>query len=727
MVKYNFMNIFATQTDKFTERVLFLNVDPILIGLDYSNTNLYRKDSNDIPFEKEGKFYIGYVDKSEQSYDTFENIIPIDSVINFDKVSVDTFRNMSDDIWSCHVNNSSSLLEIDKLNIYSEIDNSNERGGQRAIFLSIKLSDILTNELKKIADEKFLTNFRMVNSVFRFNKFKPTDNLFKRHYDTPFSDKSHSMYSKYTMIIYLTSGENPKGILKFNEDEIIQSIKTGNCIIFDQSKNHKGRPFIDEDKFFIRTELIYYIPPHEMEQDSNLASYFNSACYFTKMSKTSPEYSLHASRLFNELAPLRFQETRDEIKVPLIIKRLNGVIYITNGNNYYFSKKYSLKYIATLILQDYFGNDKIESLEFNREESIGDFLEIANIFYNNVNQLDLNTIDHICKNIDKHIIIQERQCELCDDFSPTSKKIYDNSFNNCVRLLKETSKNDTVVLFNGKIYVNGDNIIITDKAIIFKTNELDKGINFASCQCGCFRSEEYISFETKTAESFSLPNINYTTGEKSFKLSIDMFNNGFIFKSKFNFYQPHTFKPNEKDKLDFIQDDTVTKELFNMLIDNYDSDEEIDIFNKNKKLPKFKTSEKVVRFKECTAPIKDLKPKEIKFDKFGRVGSKKALSQFVKFSKEIVPAQYNTGQFGNLSFSGLKLGHWSDQYGISIPKDETPFNDNVAPSNYKSGPIFNPIDLDEIKVKDDKKDEEETIDWGVTEKDIYLSLKEEDF
>ncbi len=48
------------------------------------------------------------------------------------------------------------------------------------------------------------------------NDFSPSDNKFSVHYDTPFVDHRNKHYSLYTLIIYLTEGENKeKPALKF--------------------------------------------------------------------------------------------------------------------------------------------------------------------------------------------------------------------------------------------------------------------------------------------------------------------------------------------------------------------------------------------------------------------------------------------------------------------------------------------------------------------------------
>lgn len=129
-------------------------------------------------------------------------------------------------------------------------------------------------------------DFSHVNNVFRLNNFAPGDKKFKSHYDTPFADKSNDLYSKYTMIIYLTGntyppkdGSTSPPPLRIADINFAQ-IKPNQCIIFNQKFEHEGNAYDDNDKIFIRTELIYKIK--DFKFDKSIAEMFNRACYMTK-------------------------------------------------------------------------------------------------------------------------------------------------------------------------------------------------------------------------------------------------------------------------------------------------------------------------------------------------------------------------------------------------------------------------------------------------------------
>lgn len=169
------------------------------------------------------------------------------------------------------------------------------------IFSSIHLSNQLSNLFKnhKVLGKDFVT----VNHVFRLNHFTPSDAKFKSHFDTSFADKQRDYYSKYTLLIYLTGGKG-KNVLRI-EDQSFDEIDPMSCIIFDQKYEHEGNPYEDNDKIFIRTELIYKI---SVDYDEKVASYFNKACYFTKESiiNNSEEFKHYSSELFNKVAALRY-------------------------------------------------------------------------------------------------------------------------------------------------------------------------------------------------------------------------------------------------------------------------------------------------------------------------------------------------------------------------------------------------------------------------------------
>ena len=83
-----------------------------------------------------------------------------------------------------------------------------------------------------------------MNHVFRYNKFEPSDNKFISHYDTPYYAKVTKHYSKYTLILYLTSG-TASPILKVGDNFNIQEIRLMENEIWDDYWFSSDIPLID--------------------------------------------------------------------------------------------------------------------------------------------------------------------------------------------------------------------------------------------------------------------------------------------------------------------------------------------------------------------------------------------------------------------------------------------------------------------------------------------------
>ena len=228
-------------------------------------------------FLKVKNYIIGFVAPEDLSYSNFENIINVNEYfetfeIRRKNVEIETFYN---DCYKIKMKSNlrEHLLKMDEFGLYTVPINKNNRGGLRFIFNSEDLGIKLYNTLIRILPEEMTNGLVKVNNVFRYNKFLPSDYKFESHMDTPYIDSLNKHYSKYTMIIYLTSGNNPiESVIKFKEASTddketeyleegkIKSIELGKdelmCVIFDQKYEHEGYPYLDGTKIFIRTELI---------------------------------------------------------------------------------------------------------------------------------------------------------------------------------------------------------------------------------------------------------------------------------------------------------------------------------------------------------------------------------------------------------------------------------------------------------------------------------------
>lgn len=107
------------------------------------------------------------------------------------------------------------------------------------------------------------------------------------------------LISRYSLLIYLTEGENEKAVLEFEEKLPLRKLEAGSCVLFCHRYPHAGRPYANGPKLFIRTELIYSIPSEEVVKfDAEAAKAFNKACYISKQSIFDKGLEQHSSTLF---------------------------------------------------------------------------------------------------------------------------------------------------------------------------------------------------------------------------------------------------------------------------------------------------------------------------------------------------------------------------------------------------------------------------------------------
>ncbi|EAR98724.1 hypothetical protein TTHERM_00582300 (macronuclear) [Tetrahymena thermophila SB210] len=545
----------------------------------YVETDILQKFLNKNDFIQSNNIYsVIFVNMEDLSYHNFENILNLDYLFNNVKFQLKAVKTMKKQKLQLFKINGSTdvLLSLDKLNLYTQPLNNSQRGGNRLIFHSNQLSYSLT---KMIQESKFfdLKNFRHVNNVFRLNNFAPGDKKFKSHYDTPFSDRSQKLYSKYTMLIYLTankqinSNQPPLTI----EDFVIDQIQENSCIIFDQKCKHEGNSYLDNHKIFIRTELIYLI--EDQIQDNDVARVFNMACYMTK----ELNYQQYSADLFNKCVKMRYNIKQDDdnaLEKVFLMKRNLEIIYITDGNYYWFPKHIPLQLIAILIILDYFNgrvydlnNVKIQSKPINlkqqiqdgSDESIFKLLELTN-FYDESIQVekaqDLSKLNDFIPN------------NLCEDFdvfshdcgkkSITSKSAFKFEKRKSINQLQSVFDQNPVLIFDNIIKINYSQIVIQKDDQIsgkIKFNEIYLNslnqINFASSyvECGCeqqYDEDDVVLFKDKKIHTFHLPNIPFQIFEKGIKLSIDIFNNGFIYHSTQSFEQPYTNEEELKQQND---------------------------------------------------------------------------------------------------------------------------------------------------------------------------------
>lgn len=536
-----------------------------------------------------------FVDPQELSYHNFENIIHLDKYIktfksiNFSFDNVHKYKNK--DIFVLDLLGSNDLLlKLNDLDLYTIPLNKSSRGGKRFIFNSKLLSEELSSAFKGCKGLNGLKkNFKFINNVFRYNKFVPSDNKFISHFDTPYYDSSKEFCSKYTIIIYLTSG-NGEGVLKI-DDICINSIKNFTAIIFNQKYEHEGKAFIDNDKIFIRSELIYYDP--NLDHNIEVAKLFNISCYTTKESMFNKELSNYSNKTFNQVAQIRNNLKYDKEEILLIHKWLNDINFVTNGNDYWFNKKLNLKQIALIIILDYF-NGKHKDIYFTKvlkSEIINSKLSCNDIYLllsdnqkkNNYNSLDFES-KYKLKNKSKLENLKEG--EMCCDFH--HGHFDDNGFDpfycNDVRHIYNNHlpnyelEQCSVIILGNKLMINTDDIEIKDNKIVFNNTGTMSRVNFAACWNSDNSPSNYVSLVEQDLKTFNLPYIPFIEEKLGYHLTIDMFNNDFIIKDDHHIIVPKITKNPDWEEIRLRDKQYEKEDYANKIREKYsfksDSDED---------------------------------------------------------------------------------------------------------------------------------------------------------
>ncbi|KAH7018404.1 uncharacterized protein B0I36DRAFT_335900 [Microdochium trichocladiopsis] len=277
------------------------------------------------------------------------------------------------------------VKQLAELDLYVSPLNGTTRGGERFIFHSNILSRALTSAIERsdLLEKIGLTagptcpagSFRFVNYVFRCNRFKPQTDKFSQHRDTPYYDAARSQISKYTVLVYLASGtsrgsqqdsdaadaiDKPALLIKAGSADknhgnniCFYDIQPMQFVIFDQRLEHEGHPFIDTDKVFLRTELIFEDkrlhssePMSSRYHNEAVAGLFSQACYMTGHGVFDAELAAHAHTCYEKANAMHWGLSTSSSTGSLdqsgenmvyLLKEFAGTRFLTNGYNYWFS------------------------------------------------------------------------------------------------------------------------------------------------------------------------------------------------------------------------------------------------------------------------------------------------------------------------------------------------------------------------------------------------------
>lgn len=346
-------------------------------------------------------------------------------------------------------------------------------------------------------------------------------------------------------------------------------------VIFSQDYEHEGNPYVDNDKIFIRTELIYKSKNAFKKNDPKIAKMFNIACYATKESVFDPELKQYSSELFNQVAQLRYGLLSSLTpKFQTLHKKFKYFHYLTNGHDFLFPKFLDLKHCALITIIDYFNGylyGKRNLIESEKIDLVLGTDESVAYLYGIYNQADLEDValsgdsfaDYFFESIKCKQKKVPKQCpEKCkhDGFSSYHCCLIVEAYNKRCNGYNGRFEPFSVAILNNSIKVNMDDMEIEDGKINFKTTGYHPRINFAACWEKPAEPKDYLKTDECHLEAFHLPEIEYHENELYFRLSIDLFHGGFQFTKLLQFdsdefgsieekiYKPEFYEPGEIGK-----------------------------------------------------------------------------------------------------------------------------------------------------------------------------------
>ncbi|GAM17428.1 hypothetical protein SAMD00019534_006030 [Acytostelium subglobosum LB1] len=539
-------------------------------------------------------FAMVFVSLDDLTYNSIENVLPMDGYIG-KRITSTNEQNGTMSIIQCDngpgvyrcplsLNDElkRTLLDMHGLGLYLTPLNQQARGGKRFIFTSNLLSKALTGIVNTAFKDtpELINSFSHVNEVFRYNSFQPTDKKFSVHIDTPYFDAKSSLYSKYTMIIYLTRGrgtvDNPVlRLFPTNSSTPCDFVEMDEftAIIFDQKLEHEGHPFAlapESDsniKIFMRTELIYR---NEMKSEQinhpDIARLFNISCYTALQGTRNPELMRYSSDLFNQVAKLRRQlhvEHADLVAadVPMLFKTIERCQsrFITNGHDYWFSLTDEtntpdhIKQCAMVCLLDYF-NGRLQGTTTNRHlvkhTVIPDlhYLDgddaIVDKLYKMLGMHGQHGPVNVSSLVDCTLDMQQKgdpkiccpyHHSFCFDSPQNMIEVPDiaTAFNYSLYGLSDAMNKFSVSILNKTIHINYQDIEVDDQKVYFKETGTHPRINFASCWADSNYPEDFVITNGVPVATFKCPSITYLRvvtgrGKIALMMSIDMFNNGYM-------------------------------------------------------------------------------------------------------------------------------------------------------------------------------------------------------
>ncbi|KAG8421832.1 hypothetical protein J3458_003674 [Metarhizium acridum] len=535
---------------------------------------------------KAPRLFAVFVNPAELSYHNFENIVPLDkwvegrtgmrqaeAVDGMDLGLKSVARlGLNKEVFTAVLegeHGTSLLKEISGLSLYVAPLNRGTRGGQRFIFHSAILSEVLTRAVKTsglldvVGDGELADSFEFVNYVFRSNKFAPGDGNFENHLDTPYYDRARNHVSKYTLLVYLSAGQNAP-LLRV-QDVDMNSVEEMTCVIFDQRYRHEGRPFIQGDKVFLRTELIF--KDENLKRDDRISQPFSTACYMTGQSLLDKQLASYAHECFERANSLHWSLDKTVSEPVYLLKRFHGLGFVTNGYNYWFPKceSMNLKDYAAISVLDYFncklGKQPFRSLaesttvkeRFGSSADVWKYLSARRPGKTTpLRRLEKAHLDGLIKRApdeplvgleagDGHDLaglkgedVQNPCCFMHTHplFNPWKSRDVMDLYDKCSNYTRGKLLCAPVMMLDREVVLNEENIQVAGNRVHVLQDvnkEALPPLNFAACWSDAPMPEAFITLDREVpAPKLLVPPIQWHEFEQGFELVVDFFRNDWM-------------------------------------------------------------------------------------------------------------------------------------------------------------------------------------------------------
>lgn len=500
----------------------------------------------------EQDFIAVFADPLELNYQCFENILPLATLFEQEGAALApgalTRLYLSSELeaYTLKVNPTpSALAALDALacsELYLSPSAGSSRGGQRFIFHSAGLADALTSMVSSALPASCLApgdeRFVHVNPAFRFNRFRPDDEPFYAHLDTPYYDAGRAHISRYTLLLYLSGGSADAALSL--DDLAITELAPMTCVIFDQRIEHEGRPYEEGDKLFLRTELIF--TARQLEHKPDIAQLFSKACYLNSHCAVFPELATLMSQRYEQAARAHWGQVTapSAAAEPYLQKRYKGVEFFTNGYDLWCSSaQLSLKEAAALAILDHLncrvGEDAFYSL-CDVEVVYPDAQAPSAWLLGRLAALEAPT-QPLFWTLNKANLCPSPQRSSDDDCCPFHHPHLNLNANADVlsALARAQDKvsayleGASIYMFGERIYLDPERLVVTPDKVFALSHKAPTPINFAACWNTGGSPDDYIKVAATARLPFLLvPPLLYQQHEGCYHLRLDFFKNDWM-------------------------------------------------------------------------------------------------------------------------------------------------------------------------------------------------------